>query len=187
MLTKGEGEKLYGDMMAADNYCERINPRHIKPSLTIEQIKMMTGPPGQDGEFSLLFFTTLRILSLGPYFAEWVSCLITENDLASTKLAAPTIQLAINSTTFPSVRDHINECCNKYNRQEFKLSKHHVVLRAKEDDIPLLSTKNNGMTGKRKCFYTIHLLFLSFSITLVRHKELHIKRSCRVGGLQDEQ
>jgi hypothetical protein len=33
-----------------------------------------------------------------------------------------------------------------------------VTLRSKVDDLPLLSNRSGGMTGKRKIFYIIHIL-----------------------------
>jgi hypothetical protein len=87
-----------------------------------------------------------------------MSCLITEEDILSRLKNAPYLTLCNNGKRWPSVRQNINTICQKSNKYQFQVFKHHVVLRTKEDQLPMLST--GDMTGKILIFHIFCLSLL---------------------------
>ncbi|CAF1428335.1 unnamed protein product [Adineta steineri] len=133
IISTDDAIRLYDIMIQQNNYIKWINFEHVKPKLTKEQIKNMTGTKPHDG----------------PYFAEWLSCFGSETDILSPY--RQTLYIARNTTTYTDFQRQITKTCKKFKTCNIALLKYHVALRSKEDDLPVLSTGRGSMQASHLC------------------------------------
>ncbi|CAF1500439.1 unnamed protein product [Adineta steineri] len=120
-------------MIQQNNHIKWINFEHVKPKLTKEQIKNMTGIKPHDS----------------PYFVEWLSCFGSETDILSPYRQP--LYIARNTTTYTDFQRQITKTCKKLKTYNIVLLKYHVALRSKEEDLPVLSTGRGSMQASHLC------------------------------------
>ncbi|CAF0967189.1 unnamed protein product, partial [Adineta steineri] len=161
IISMEECMKLYDTMMKQEVYNEIINDEHINLLLPKQQLQKMIGfSTGHDG----------------PYFVKWLSCLITKTDPSSVNDGR--LRLWRNSSVYFDVKQQINKTCEDYEVPSFHIYKHHIVLRTKADDLPVLSS--GSMEGSHLCD-TIGCV-LKEHIVLEPHEINISRRDC--GGIK---
>jgi hypothetical protein len=82
-LSADEAKVWLEEIVKKNDYSEFINPRHIRSSLSLDQIKASTSIIFCDGENFCKYFSKYLILLVivGAYFTTWMECKVRRSDL----------------------------------------------------------------------------------------------------------
>jgi hypothetical protein len=69
-LQQSQPLQFYEEMIDDMTFVERINPRHVKPTLTTDELKNMTGHENKDGKFYCFFYYSYNFFGFRCSFCQ---------------------------------------------------------------------------------------------------------------------